>query len=396
MSANKLHFETSLDGTGFERGLHAIGHSATHNLKSLVAGAFGVYSLHQALHKTVESAEELVNTSKRLDVTVERLQVLRQAAKEGGVEFGKLASAFERLNVAREKALGGNAKIMAAFARFGVTESDLRNKSAAAIFAGPIANAARTQNVQDLNGPGAAIFGVRQFGQLLPVLRTDLEELEHHMQSLGSIMSTEAAIGVKMLAEQFSLLANIVSAHLAPVLAQVSDKFLLFKGVLDSVTAAGGYFLRAITDEKLSDSELSSPWGLAKGVQRIFKQALEEAGAAAGKEYGESEIKRAELKSMMAAAADRIRNPPKPEIAPSLETKAKANKIAHGSMPDSDALLAVGNFLGSGRGLVNSIAEQHLQIARQQLDAQNTTNDKLDEMTMAIESMTSSGDLDIP
>ena len=135
--AQKLIFETGLDGSGFERGLARLGATGANSLKNFVAGAFGVYSIAQAISKTVESADELVTSSKRLDTSVEQLQILRQAAKESGVEFSNLEKAFEGFNVARDKALSGGkegAKMMGNFGRLGVTEAMLRSQTVPTAF----------------------------------------------------------------------------------------------------------------------------------------------------------------------------------------------------------------------------------------------------------------------
>src|SRR6185312_11847101 len=96
--------EIGLDGSGFERGLRKIGSDAAASVKNLAVQAFGIYAIEQAIAKTVETATDLVNESKRLSLTVEQLQLLRQAAKNGSVEMDTLATAFERLDVARAKA----------------------------------------------------------------------------------------------------------------------------------------------------------------------------------------------------------------------------------------------------------------------------------------------------
>src|SRR5450759_909349 len=100
--SNRLIFETGLDGSGFERGLAKLGAAGAAGLKNFVVGAFGVYSVQQALSKTVESCTELVNASSKLGMSVEQLQLLRQAAKEGGVEFEKLVSSVNKLAAIRE------------------------------------------------------------------------------------------------------------------------------------------------------------------------------------------------------------------------------------------------------------------------------------------------------
>src|ERR1035438_2533621 len=112
------------DSTKFEKGMHRVGESVMETVKAYALGAVGAYALGSVLEKTIETVKELVNESKRMGVTVEQLQVMRKAAEESGVEIGVLAGAMEKLNVAREKALGGGAagaKASASFAALGVT-----------------------------------------------------------------------------------------------------------------------------------------------------------------------------------------------------------------------------------------------------------------------------------
>lgn len=384
--ALRLNAEVSLDGSGFERGVsHLVSHGASH-FKNLVASAFGVYSIHQALHKTVESAEELVTASRRLDVTVEQLQVMRQAAKESLVEFGRLETALERLNKAREKALMGDAKTMAAFSRLGVSEADLRNKSAAAIFSGPMAERAKTASSQDLTAAGAAIFGVRAFGQLIPILKTDFAELQDKMEHLGSIMSTDAAVATKMLAEEFGLLSNIIAAQIAPGFIVFADKLLWLVGQIQAFGAFLGGFVGSL-DMKLSD--LLSPKRFGAAVAR----ASIPAGFEAMKALAANEDARAALKDKVKEMADRLKNPPKPEIAAGLTPAEK--KTPRAPAPSSDALLAVGNFLGAGRGLITSIAERQLDVAMQHLRESQKQTAQNDEIIDAIESLDTEG-IEVP
>ena len=378
--ANKLHFEATMDGTGFQRGINTMTHSLAHGLKGLVAAGFGVYSIHQALSKTVESADELINTSQRLGVTVEQLQVLRQAAKNSGVEFGKLASAFDRLDAAREKALGGDTKSMEAFARMGVSEADLRSKGAAEIFSGPMAGAARGQSAQDLAGPMRDIFG-KGARQLIATLQTDFDGLRDKMESLGSIMSTEAAVAVDVLADEFGLLSNIIVAQLAPALAMLGPALLKFWGFLQS---SGSYLVTQFGNQGNENDMSFNEWLLAIGAglrQTMgYGDTVNDKALAAQEKLGnktiDAETAKAETTSEqeklqktfadeIAKMTERLKNPPKPEIAEGLAAKAKAKPTGRADFA-SDSLLAVGNFLGGGSGMVNSIAEKHLAEAQTQ------------------------------
>lgn len=63
--------------------------------------------------------------------------------------------------------------------------------------------------------------------------------------------------------------------------------------------------------------------------------------------------------------------------------------------PGGDALSSIGNFLGANRGLVNSVAEQHLGVARQQLTEQQKTTKAVEKVGEKITSG-GGGDIEVP
>ncbi len=362
----KLRAEVGLDGSGFERGLHNLAHSATHSFKSLVIGAFGVYSIHQALEKTVESAEELVTASKRLDVTIEQLQVLRQAAKENGVEFGKLETAFEKIDVAREKALGGGAegkKALAAFAGLGVDKNALQTQTAAQLLMGPMHEKAGFTSAENMAGPMKEIFA-KGFGELTPILKANFDELAVKMKHLGSILDAETAVSIKHVKDEFDLLANIAVAQLGPALVQLTYWMLQ---QAQAVRGAMTFWDRLASEEEKRTGERPGMAKLVTGftafqmgapVSQGFLESIM-AATDAGMKVTTGGLKELDnFKAEMAAEAARINNP----LAPTFEaTPAALKKLHHHQSEDS--LLRVGNFLGSG-----SIQDKHLKIAAQSRD----------------------------
>lgn len=380
MSGNRIVFETALDGTGFERGLARLGHTGAHGLKHFVLGAFGVYSVHQALHKTVETAEELVTASKRLDTTVEQLQVLRQAAKENQVEFGKLAGAFEKINLARAKALSGGkegTKLLSQFKQLGVTEEMLRSKTAADLFTGPLAEKIRHSNVADIAAPLKAVLG-KGFGQLIPVMKTDFEELEQKMKSLGSIMDTETAVALKHVKDEFDLLSNIIVAQLAPQLVNLADWLFKAVGEIKAFAAWLGSLSGSTSVSEMVQDAAVAPYHErnlesdpdtvdpedrkdAKIFFKRVKRYLRGASAAAEEVTAEWQKKMDEMRKHLKEQADLLKHPKPPE----LDFEAKAEKQAkekHQRAPASDSLVAVGNFLGSSKAMMETLAQRQVDL----------------------------------
>jgi len=370
--ALKLMAEVALDGSGFERGLHRIGHAATHNLKSLVVGAFGVYSIHQAIHKTVETAEELVTASRRLNITVEQLQVMRQAAKENGVEFGKLAGAFERLNVAREKALGSGptaAKAMAAFARLGVSADQLRSQSAAQLFSGPIRQKVMGSDSQDIIKPLRDIFG-RGGGELIPLLKVDFEELQHKMENLGSIMSTETAVKLRYLADEFGLLSNIIALQTGPALLSLAEIIFSFVGKWKATSSYWGSLTSNIIPPESAKAVFGDKGYINSLIDNIGSMFSDDKITEAEQAYMETESGFQsgidKIKEELAKAAERLKNPGAPPGPPGPDSPEKRKKAL--KMENSDALVRVGNFLGQSKDALSRLQERQVDLLQQIAD----------------------------
>src|SRR5579863_1488214 len=103
----RVKVEIHGDSSGLEAALHKAEHSLE-GLKEMVVGAFSVEVIKEMAAHTMELGAQYTNTALALDMTVEQVQVLKQAAKDSGVEFEKLQATLDKLSVAKAKALGGD------------------------------------------------------------------------------------------------------------------------------------------------------------------------------------------------------------------------------------------------------------------------------------------------
>lgn len=366
--ALKLQAEIGLDGSGFESGLRRIEHAAGHvagELKGLALQAFGIYGVEQAIHKTVDRAEELVTASKRLGVGVEQLQVMRQAAKESGVELNNLETAFEKINVARAKALGGgdgSSAALAAFKNLGVTKEALRTITAGGLFLGPIRDTANRRSQEDLAGPMKEIFK-KGFGELIPLLKSDFQELEEKMKHLGSVMTTETAVQVKYLADEFGLISNIIVAQLAPALISFVEFVYKIAGAANALIAGFGALTSRITMKNIGSFivGLANPFA-SSPVSRLNLDWLGALNA-----FGESRNKSDDslegIKAKLKSDADNLNHPKVPdfdteEVTPKTKRPGRIKDV-------SDSLTRVGNFLGGSQSPMERIAHVHTTLLRQ-------------------------------
>lgn len=200
----------------------ALGNNIKHHLFSFIGAGIGIGGITAAMHKAVSTAEELVTASERLGIGAEKLQVLKRAATESNTELGILAKGFEKLDIAREKALKGDLKVMARFGQLGITTEMLQSMTSAQLFQGPMAAKALGMNQEVLGPILRDIFG-KGFGELLPVLQTDFAELEKKMRETGAIMSSETLVKLKALGDELSFVSQIIVSHVGPALLKFGE-----------------------------------------------------------------------------------------------------------------------------------------------------------------------------
>ena len=363
--AFKIHGEVSLDGAMFKKTLHEASAETVSFLKEFALGYIGIESVRAALDKTIESAEELVNTSRKLDTSIEQLQVLRQAAKDNGIEFQAMASAMEKYNVARQKALGGgegSAKMLAAFQRLGINREELQNNTAATSIMGGISETARKSNAADIAGELREVFG-KSGTELFGVLKTDFEELGKEMHGMGALMDATTAISLKKFKDEMDLIGGVLIKEIAPVLV------LFGKAIFNLVTLIGATVLSLAAILSAAYHLATDPIGTIKGEHSLNEKIDKAFGAYKDSRQGEYD----KLFNQKEAVPS-----PQSEIEP--EIKAEKTKTAKREQQiKSDSLISVGNFLGAGRGAISDVSQQHLQVAREQLAVSKETQKILEK-----------------
>ena len=383
-----LESTISLNSANFERGMHSVKHSVADTVKGFVVGAIGVATIEQAFERTIKTAEELVNTSKRLGMTVEQVQLLRQAAKEAGTEMGTVSKALEKINLARAKALGGDKSAMVSFGALGVSKKDLETKRAADLFMGAISETVKKVSPEQIAAPLREVLG-RGAGEGIAVLKTDFDELHHKMEDMGAIMSTEVAYKLHELEESLAFFGSVLIAQLAPAilwtaqaLLKLLSSALQFAAWVDNKTGLGQAAKNAglIYEQKGAKGVYDYT---ATAIGSIVKNVATGAGFGLSKEQIKASLEYAGVNQtqlqkdvkdsgsnpftdfvnrMTKTIADMISgkihpNTVEPDFSATADT---ANKL-HSGRIESDSLVKVGNFLGSNIGAVHSAArmEQH-------------------------------------
>jgi hypothetical protein len=348
--AHGVSFDINANGSKAEKALKGVQNSVqgvTHHVKSLVVSAFGLYGVEQILEKTVHTAEELAIASKRLSIPVEQLQVLKQAAKESHVEFGKLQGVFEKINLARNKALGGGAgsdKLLKSFQRLGINKDDLLTKSAPDLLTHNIKGAVDTNGTNLIANQLKDVIG-KSFGEITPMLQTDFEELQTKMQNLGMIMDTDTAIRLRYLGEEFSMLSQIIVTQAGPALLKFVDVVLIAIGKLRSVGSFAGGATSNISGKEFLKM-LIPIYGWKFVAQGAKKLDFNAGGKAKDQTDAEWAKVMADFAKKMAEEAEKLKHPPKPDFTSNVDVnkkEAKAEKL--GQLAGND-LLKIGGGLG--------------------------------------------------
>lgn len=393
MPGLKLMAELGLDGSGFQAGFNkakGLAAGVTEGLKGFVVQAVGVATVEEAIRRTVDTAKELVETSERLAIAPEQLQVLRQAAKESNIEFEKLAETFEKIDVARQKALipgkeGTDAR--RAFGAAGINMNQLQTMTAAQLFTGPLRQMALNRNPEEI-GVIFRELGVKAFGQLIPFLKKDFDGLSAEMKKFGGIMDTETAVKLKMLSDEFSLLTQIITSQLGPALIKFIE--VVYAGILKlgGKTAGAAAFYGAGT-ANMSAGQTAATLLKTAGLgaediyARLFKGRtseqsraflregltgmgfnVREASAAARAAQAPWEEKLKQFQAMLEEASKKAKeldNPKPPDLSKSAVPVKLSNKEL---LSPTDSLVRIGNFLGSNQNGMR-LAERRTQFLQQ-------------------------------
>lgn len=396
MPGLKLMAELGLDGNGFAAGFRqakGLAAGAGEGIKHLVVGAVGIGTVEEAIRRTVETAKELVDSSERLAIAPEQLQVMREAAKQSNVEFEKLAETFEKINIARQRALipGNEGKdARRAFSGLGIGVDQLRTQGGAQLFMGAMRQAALNRNPQEL-GIIFRELGIKAFGGLIPVLKTNFEELEASMRKVGALMDTETAVKLKRLSDEFGLLGKIITSQFGPILIKLAETmYSALLKISKGAAGAAGFYGAATAGQSPAGAAatmfkafflgplavgagfMTKPsWGLQeKLMDWIFKGTDVAAGKKAQIEAEQPWQKDmdqfAAFQKRMKEEADKLDRPTPANLESTLAPKM-TNKALEAP---TNSLLRIGNFLGSNQGMINQINQRKVQLL--QIIANNT------------------------
>lgn len=370
----KLRAELGGDGSGFHAMMNRANAakdkfaSAFGGLKNVIAGAFTIGAITSFANKTIQAAAHLRDLADRLGVNVEWLQETGFAAKQAGADVDKLTKFLEKLGENREMALqGGKTGRMklAAFERLGISEAGLRGTNLQGLF-DQIAKAYKEGNQQAL-GPALKEVGGKSAYELAAAFQQGIEENRQLARDAGTVMSEETIDALKAIADQFTILQEQLISGFAPAIVWTAKAV---GWAINQIKQFGsglgvGVFEWEQSQQRLKDQGVKSR--LSRDIQSLGKFWDGFSKGAVTEENNQEDIlyqlREAQRKIREARAA---RENAAPDVRPLIE-RGSSEKKTRGPGLVTDSLVGVGNFLGRNPQLVNTVANQHLQVSRDHL-----------------------------
>jgi hypothetical protein len=376
--ALRLIAELGGDGSGFDAMMNRahgrvrqFGSQAIAPLKNLIAGAFTVGAITSLSRKTIEYASHIRDVSDALRVNVEWFQKRANAAKLAGGSEEDLFKFLDEMNKQRAAAVQDPGGEMAQrFGRLGFSQDDVSGLNTMAFFDkivaafGDGASAQTAVDVEKVGGRSARMLlaaFANQFQSDMPVMS---EQLINQLDDIG---------------DEFTRLGNFLVINFAPAVIAAANAIAQAANLVAQSAAGAGGFAPTFQGkmEEANKNATGSPWARWWKLMKTIPEAT-----SAGWEQFQHEVVSLEADQLdladqleMARIKARELRKKREQSAPDFQPledlgPEKAGKPRPLAGPASDALVSVGNFLGRNTDLINDVAAQQLQIAKQQLDVQ--------------------------
>lgn len=203
---------------GVEKRMTGVGLTAQTFIGGLTVGA-----LIQATRASLDFADSLIDQSKVIDMSVERLQALRHVGQQLGVEIPQLDKGLEKFTVTIGDAAEGELEAVEVFKRLGVEIRDTNGqvRSTEAIFDDTVDAFSRFESVAQRNALAAQIFGEQagpKMGEMLGIGAAGLKEQENAAREAGAVMNKETIDAAGALKDEIAALANVAKTQGAEAL----------------------------------------------------------------------------------------------------------------------------------------------------------------------------------
>jgi hypothetical protein len=364
MPGLRLVAELGGDGAGFQNMMaranmtaKQFGSQAIAPLKNLIAGAFTVGAISALSRKTIEFASHLRDVSDALRVNVEWFQKRANAAKLAGGTEDDLAKFIDTMSKSRSAAVQKPGGVEAkTFERLGFTGAEIQGLNTMEFFDKLVAAfgaGATAQTAVDVEAVGGR------------TARHLLAAFGNQFQSDAAVMSEQMIDALDDIGDEFTILGNLLLIEFAPAIIAAANAV---RKALSILPQFGGGISAGHEAAKAGAAEdLKRGLPLASRMANVFENFWK--GFQHGVVSEEADQKDAEDQMQRSKAKARELRKRRELSPPGFEPLdlEREKTVKRAALP-TDALVGIGNFLGRNPALVNNIAGQQLQVARQHLE----------------------------
>lgn len=228
MAIFSLLAKLGLDGTAFETGLkrsQSLAKGIGREISGSLAGMFAVDKLAEFGSRAIETAGRINDLSNRLGVSAEFLQEMQFAAEQSGASLDDVASAIEKLSIARAKALAGDKASIENFDKMGVAMETVKKLGAEGLFFATAKPFAEGVDPQKLIGPFRELAG-RGAGALIPAMAEGLDKAAQQARNLGLVMSNEVVASLDDFNDRVDVMKKGLETGIGALVAKMGDPLL--------------------------------------------------------------------------------------------------------------------------------------------------------------------------
>ena len=261
-----------LDATRFQNALafaeknardsgNKIGSFLSHGVNSamegfaLVGESAVVEGIRELGMKTLEYAEQVADLSRRLGISTDAVQEWDFVLKQNGSTIDSAAGFFEKMAMARSKALSGNGEMIASFQKLGISIEKLKNERLEELGLS-IAKTFETGDPQKLIASLREVGG-KGAGEMVAAFRGGFEELIEEARNAGTVIDKETIGRLKDAGDEMKTVWAEARAAAAPFFGMMAKyAHVMITGARALGAASVGYYKDGIVGAREALSKL--------------------------------------------------------------------------------------------------------------------------------------------
>lgn len=340
MGILSMLFRIGADTTDFEIGakrVQSLGDKMAKTFKRDVASAFaGVFVVDKVVDlglKAIQTAGQLNDLSQQLGVSAKFLQEMKFAAEMGGASLSDVESGLQKIQIARQKALGGNDELVAAFESLGVSSEQLKSSRIEDIFIQIGRSFEGGANPEELVAAFTQIAG-KGAGSLIPAMASGLADAAEQARNLGLVMSDDVVRSLDDANDRVEIMMKRLETGMGVVISSFVTPLMDF---LDAFGAGVQGFFGAMFAEGRAGFQMEN-W--IEQFQQSFRTARDEQQAELQAKK-DADAKRAESRSKAAGFEFQASEA---DLKKARDLQRSVNTVFMGNQGDS--LARIGGFTG--------------------------------------------------